>query len=247
MTMTILQVCQEALNEIGVDAPTTLEAGELGAQLLAISNTCGRLISRRHDWETLTVEGTFTTLATELQVTFASDFPYLRKIVPHTMWNRSKQRVVIGPLSRQAVQRVSSDNFTPSFPTYYIRASKLYFPGSPDAGEEVYFEYLDNRFATATDGTTLKTAFTLNTDTPRLDDYMMVLAVRWRFLQRKGLEYGEAFREFEDYMEERIGNDLPSETLNMNPRVSRDGGSSGEGDWHQVNGLTWDETTLTWG
>jgi len=248
MTMSLLEICTEALEEIGVDPPSAISSGDdLGRQLLALANSTGRNLAMRGDWEDLKTEGTFTSLATELQFSFSASFPHYRKILPHTMWNRSRQEPLIGPLSSQAWQRIKSDSFTPVFPTYYIRAGKLYFPGEPTAGEEIYFEYLDKRWCSSSDGVTLKERMTADTDIPLIDDHALVLGIRWRFLQRKGLEYGEAFREFEDWVAERLGADTPSETLSMNPRSRRGYSAGGEGSWFQNNGLTWDATTLSWG
>jgi len=237
MTQTLAQICTEALEGVGVDSPGTFASGgDLGRQMVAIANGSIRDMTRRTDWQELRLEGTFTTLAAELQTVLSTDFPYYRKIIGDSMWNRTTQESVIGPLTPQAWQRIKSDDFTPSFPVYFLRADTIYFPGTPTAGETIYFEYIDKR-AVADSGGTPKERFTADTDVPRLDDHALMLCVRWRFLQRKGLEYGEAFREYEDWIMLRQAENLPVSNLNMNPRSTRWRGSSGEGDWLQ--GLTW--------
>lgn len=245
MALTLAEICEEALEEIGIDAPGLVVGGDdLGQQLLAIANSVGRDIVRRGAWQVLKTEANFTTVATEAQFVVATEFPYLRRIIPGTSWNRTQQRPVIGPLSDQAWQRVKAESDTFDFPTFRIRGGTYYLL-DPTASENVYFEYLDKRWVVAADGSTLKERFSVDTDEPRFDDHAMVLGVRWRFLQRKGLEYGEAFREYEDWIQETYGGDVPRETLNLHPGTTR--GAIGDGDWaFSVNGLTWNSGALVW-
>lgn len=236
MTLSVLEICQEALEEIGVDPPSSLTAGgDLGAQLLAIANSTGRDIAKRGDWQALRTEGTFTTAATETQVSsIVTSYPYLRRIVDNTMFNRTQQKRVIGPMSPQAWQRLKSDAATPATNVWYLRGNAILFPGTPTASESCYFEYIDKRWCSNSTGATLQEKFAADSDIPRLDDYAFVLGVRWRFLQKKGLEYGEVFREYEDWIAERLGSDKPHETLSMNPHQRSEGYDSQipDGNWN---------------
>lgn len=239
MTMTLLEICIEALEEVGVDPPSTITSGgDLGRQLFRIANTTGRDIAGRHKWQELQTEGSFTSVATEEQITIETEFPGLREILPNTMWNETQREPLIGPLTPAAWRKVQADDFTPSFPVFFIRGGKLYFPGEPTAGETIKFEYLDKRWVMSNDGMTYYERFQIDTDKPRIDDHAMVLGVRWRFLQAKGFEYGEHFRAYEDWISLRKGENKPFETLNMSPRATRWRGAAGEGDW--LRGLTWD-------
>jgi hypothetical protein len=236
MTLSVLEICQEALEEVGIDPPTTLvSGGDLGAQLLAIANSTGKDIAKRGDWQELKTEGTFPTVATEAQVSsIRLTYPYLRRMIPHTMWNRTQQRRIIGPVSDQAWQRYKADSLSPATLVWRLRGNSILFPGTPVAGENVYFEYIDNRWASSADGATLKELFTADSDVPRLDDFAFVLGVRFRFLQKKGMEYGEVFREYEDHIAERLGSNVPTETLSMNPNSRSEGFDTQipDGNWN---------------
>jgi hypothetical protein len=236
MTLSVLEICQEALEEIGVDPPGSLSAGgDLGAQLLAIANSTGRDIAKRGDWQALRTEGTFTTTAVETQVSsIKTSYPYLRRMLDNTMFNRTQQRRIVGPIGPQAWQRLKADSATPASLMWYLRGNTILFPGTPTASESVYFEYIDTRWCSNSTGATLKEAFTDDTDIPRLDDYAFVLGVRWRFLQKKGFEYGEVFREYEDWIAERLGSDRPHETLSLNPHSRIEGADTQipDGNWN---------------
>jgi len=237
--MSVLEIAIEALDDTGIDPPSSLVAGDLGAQLLALANTTGRDLLVRGDinggWQALRTEGSFTTVAAQQQVAnIKTTFPYLRNFVQNTMWNRDLQKRVIGPVTPQAWQRFKADSLSPATELWYLRGNALYFGTAPTAGQSVYFEYFDKRFASTSDGSTLQTAFEANTDIPRLDDYMFVLGIRWRFLQKKGLEYGEAFRQYEDYVSACVGNDRTSEILNINPNLRSEGWDTQipDGNWN---------------
>jgi hypothetical protein len=235
MVMSLLEICQEALEEIGVDPPTTIvSGGDLGAQLMALANSTGRDIAKRHDWQALSTEGNFTTVATNEQCVLTTTFPYLRRIKDNTMWNRTQQRRIIGPMSPQAWNRIAADSITPSTLNFYIRGNSLLFPGTPVAGESVYFEYIDKRWCSNSGVTSYYQSFQADTDIPRLDDYAFVLGVRWRFLKKKGLEYGEEFREYEDWIELCKGSDTPKQTVNVNPYQGSEGFDQQipEGNWN---------------
>lgn len=221
MTMSVLDICQEALEGCGIDPPSALvSGGDLGAQLLAIANETGRDLLRRGDWQALKVEASFTTAATATQVAdITATYPYLKRIIDKSMWNRTQQKRVIGPVSDQAWQRIQATSVAPSTLYWRMRGNAILFPGTPTAGESVYFEYADKRWCSNAAGSSLYTAFQADTDIPRVDDYAFVLGVRWRFRQRKGLEYGEDFRQYEDHVADSLGSDTPKETLNANPCV----------------------------
>ena len=245
MTLGLLDMCEEALWEIGIDPPGSITNGSDDAeQMKAIANSVGRDLFKRLRWQDLMVEASFTTVATELQFTMDTQFPNLHRIVPNTMWNTTQQRPVIGPLSPQAWRRIQADASTISYPTFRIYQGKFYLL-DPTASETVYFEYIDNRWVQNAAGSSFYTRFQADDDKCRLDDHAMVLGIRWRYLQKKGLEYGEVFREYEDWIQELQGADLPRETLNMHPGVTR--GAVGDGDWmFSVNGLTWNSGALIW-
>lgn len=237
MAMTLRDICTEALEEVGIDPPTLIASGgDLGRQLAALANTTGRdLMTRGYDWQALRTEGTFTTVASETQVAnVKTTFPYLKKFLDNTMWNRTTQRRIIGPVTPQSWNRYKADSLSPATELWQLRGNKILFPSVPTAGQSVYFEYVDKRFVQSNDGMTYKEAFTDDSDIPRLDDYLFVLGVRWRFLQKKGMEYGEVFRQYEDYVSAMISSDKPSETVSINPYQRTEGFDTQipDGNWN---------------
>lgn len=230
-----LQICTEALDGIGVDPPTSLTTGgDLGNRLRGIANAVGQNLAMRYEWDVLRKEGTFnTTAGVEEQVDFSTAFPDARKIFDDIFFNRTTQRRLF-PLTAQGWARVKSDGFSPTTEVYYIRNKKLLMPlGSTTTGQTIAFEYLDTRWA-ETSGESPLRRFEGDTNLPLLDDHLFVLGVRWRYLQSLGLEYGEHFREFEDYVAQKIAEDRPRETISLNPYQRSEGYDTQipDGNWN---------------
>lgn len=236
MSLSLLEICQEALEGIGIDPPSAITAGgDLGNRLLGLANASGQAMATRHDWQALRTEGTFTTTASqEEQANLTTDFPNARKFLDETFWNRTQQRRIFR-LSPQAWARIKSDGVSPSSLVYIVRGNRVLFPSDTVVGgETIAFEYIDKRWCSNAAGTTFYRRWSGDTDIPRLDDHLFVLDIRWRFLQSKGLEYGEQFREFQDYLHQKIGEDEPRETLSLNPNVRSEGYDTQipDGNWN---------------
>ena len=231
-----LEIVAEALNGVGVDPPDSLTSGgDLGKRTLGIANAVGQSLATRYEWQILRTEGTFTTVAQEEQFTIATEFPNLRKWVDETLWNRTTQRKIFH-VGQRTWARIKSDGVSPATEIYILSGGKLRFPSDTAvAGQTVAFEYIDNRWAETSDSATKLRRFAGDTNIPRLDDHMFVLGVRWRYLQSLGMEYGEHFREYEDYVQQKIAEDRPRETLSLNPHMRSEGYDTQipDGNWNQ--------------
>ena len=106
--MTLLTICQDAANEIGVPAPSSVigSADTTAIQLLAATNREGKNLVTGYDWEILVKEENHTAIAAESQgamTTIAADF---ERFSNNTMWNRTTDRKFYGPLNNSEWQRL---------------------------------------------------------------------------------------------------------------------------------------------
>lgn len=239
MALSVLAICQEALDGIGVDPPSSITSssgGDLGNRLRGIANAVGQSIATRYDWEELKTEGTFTTTAgQELQYDFAANLPYARKIIQETIWNRTTQRRLFN-LTTQGWSRIKSDGISPATEVYYWKQNKIYMPeDTVRNGDTIAFEFIDSRWVSNSAGTTFTRRWAGDSEVPRLDDHLFVLGVRWRYLQSLGLEYGEHFREYEDYLHQMMAENEPRETMSLNPYHRSEGYDTQipDGNWNQ--------------
>lgn len=235
-SLTLLQICEEAMEGTGITAPSAIVSGDDTAQqLLRLANTAGDFVAKAGDWQGLITEANFTVVDTDVQVTIASEWADIRKIIDNSMWNRTQQCRVHGPLSSQAWQRVKATSVAPARLFYRIRGGQILLIGNRIAADTIYFEYVSKNWVSNAAGNSFSNRFAVDTDFPRFDDKALMLELRWRFRAEKGLEYAEQMRDAQEYVAERLANDKPAETLNLSPgRFENDmlDGHVPEGNWN---------------
>ncbi len=206
--MTLLALVQNAADTIGVPRPAAV-AGSTDQQirqLFALANKEGQSLAKRYPWTALQAEATHTTLAAELQgvmTTIASGFEY---IINETIWDRTQDVRVGGPVSPQRWQAYQAQPITGPYGRYRIRLGNLYLIPAPTAGRIVAFEYQSRNWCQSSGGTG-QSAWAADTDTGVLSENLMELGLVWRFKQAKGLDYGEDMRTYEMQIADAMARD----------------------------------------
>ena len=208
--MTVLSVVQDFCKRTGITEPGSV----LGTtdpqikQVLGILEEEGRDLAARGNWQGLTFEASHTTLATEDQgaiSTIASNgFRYVKN---QTIWDRTDELPVIGPMDSQEWQALKGTNNTGPRYRYRIRGGKLLVNPAPVAGHDWRFEYISQNWILGVDGVTYKKRFTLDTDTILLPEDLVLQGLRWRWKKEKGFEYAEDFRTYEMQVKDELGHD----------------------------------------
>lgn len=218
LTMTI-QVCRR----LGITAPASVAASSDPQiiQLMAIANEEGQDLSARYQWQALTNESTFVSVATESQgaiTTLAgSDFRY---ILNDVMWDRTLLRPVFGPVGPTDWQTLKAQSVTGPFNQFRIRGGLVRFIPAPAAGDTIAFEWISRNWVTVALGGASAT-WTADADTGLLDEEIMTQGVLWRWKAAKGLEYAEDYNKYERLVADQMGRDGGKARLNL--------GGSGEG------------------
>lgn len=218
--MNVLNIIQRFAYAVGIQAPSTAFANQADdvQQIVELLNQEGRQLSIRNNWQALTFEASFTTVATESQGTLASIIgatQELRGIVNNTIWNRSTQQPIWGPLSKQAWQGQKALGLTGPYSQYRIRGNTLRFDPAPTAGETCYFEYISNCWCTDSTGATYRRNIGADSDLVLLSDEIMLAGLEWRWLRKKGLSYAEEFATYEQMVADAMGRDGTKQTLKM--------------------------------
>lgn len=218
--MTFLECIQRFCRAAGVPVPSAAYASTSASvlQIVELANHEGRSLSRRGDWQELTFEATFTTVAAESQGTLATIIgatQTLRKIVNETIWNRSTQQPVFGPLSRKKWQAQKALALTGPFPEYRIRENTLRMYPVPTAGETCYFEYVSACWIQATAGGAFRVNAGADTDVILLNEELFMAGLEWRWLRKKGLSYAEEFASYERLVKYELNQNGTKETLRM--------------------------------
>lgn len=214
--MTLLQIIQDAADEIGIGRPTSVVSSTdiQVRQLLAMANREGKDLVKRASWQECQKEATFTTVATEDQGTVESKAPGFNWNSNQTMWNRTTQRLVDGGLSAQEWQYRKASVATGPYHDFRIRNKNLYLFPTPPAGETVAFEYI-SRYWCQSSGGTGQERWVADTDTGILSEDIMTIGVIWRFKKAKGLDYTEDFNTYESQVLDAIARNGGKQVLSM--------------------------------
>ena len=215
--MSLLTICQDAANEIGVPSPSTVvgSTDTTNIQLLAAANREGKNLVAGYDWQTLIKEEAHTTLAAESQgdmSTIASDF---LRFSNDTMWNRTTDRKYYGPLNNAQWQRLKASVSSGITNYFRIRGNALLFHPAPPSGESVFFEYIGKNWVITSGSTANATSFAADANTTVLDEDLITLGVIWRFLKQKGLPYDNQFQEYRLKLSEKQSKDGAKQIIRM--------------------------------
>jgi hypothetical protein len=234
--LTLLTIIQSACDRLSLTRPSAVVSStdRLVRQLYGIANEAGEALSKRGDpgWQSLQAEQTFITVAQQEQTNtpIPADF---RRFVPGSFFDRTAQRALEGPLTPSDWQLVQARPAAASvFLTYRERAGNFLITPVPPADHTIAYEYISKYWAQSSGGTA-KAQFTADEDTTYLDEELLILAIKWRFKQAKGLDYGEDMVTYEREVELALGSDSGKGALNIAGAVPLPFGIANipEGNW----------------
>lgn len=213
--MTILTICQNAADRLGIVRPSSVitSTDQQALRLLGYAQQEGKALARRHAWQILVTEASFTSTATETQSSaLPSDFD---RFVDDTFYNRTRKRPVYGPLNAQDWSFSKAVVATVLIESFRQRGSTsdILITPTPTAGDSYYFEYVSKNWCQSSGGTA-QSAWASDTDTGILEEELMTLGVIWRFKAGQGFDYAEEFRNYETMVTQAIARDGGKRTLN---------------------------------
>lgn len=221
--MSLLTMAQDAADRIGIPRPSSLIGGtdQQAKAFLAAANQEGKELARRHPWQALIKETTFTTVAQAIQTSaIPADFD---RIIEGSMFNRTQTRPVVGPLTPQRWQQLQSTLSAAVWDAFRIRGDEILFEPVPTAGETIAYEYVTKYWcASAGDSAPDQAAFAVDSDIVWLDEEAMTRGIHWRFLRANRLDYAEEFRLYEEEVARLIGRDGGETILDLSaPELGR--------------------------
>ena len=216
--MSLLSIIQATCDRLSLNRPSAVVASsdKLVRQLMGIANEAGESLSRRGvpGWQALIEEHAFVTvaLAEQSNTPIPSD---LRRFVPDSFFNRSTGRQVVGPMTSQDWQNVQANGVAASiYLTYRERGGTFLISPVPTAGETIAYEYVSKYWVRSSVGVA-KAAFTVDEDETYLDEELLILEIRWRWKQAKGLDYGEDMATAERAIVKALGEDGSAGSISL--------------------------------
>lgn len=223
--MSLLTICQNAINSVPLNSPGTIidNSNRTALLSLACAQQEGKALMRRDNWVSLVTEHTFSTADGTIDYALPTDFDRLEN---DTLWDRSNFEHIRGPLTAQMWQEYKSSILSSTntvWKRFRIRnvsgTTKFSIHPTPDAVDNLVFEYVSKNFC-ETSGGTGQAAWAADNDVGVLDEYLLELGVKWRLLNRLGMEYAEEREEYERQVSMAIGRDGGAPTLSISTTPS---------------------------
>ena len=232
--MTLLTVARNACDRIGVQRPSAAfsSTDQQIVQIVGLAQQEGIELAARYNWQVITKEKTFTSVAAETQTSAVpSDFD---RFVNDTFFNRTEKRKLEGPLTPQQWQFHKSVVATTLVEAFRQRGDDILITPTPTAGQTMAYEYISKNWC-ETSGADEQAAWASDTDVGILSEELMTLGIIWRWQRAKGLDYAESFRTYEMQVAQAMLKDGGKPTLNMGTRKSSAARYPfvPEGSWYQ--------------
>ncbi|MDB4351931.1 hypothetical protein OAA60_00695 [Porticoccaceae bacterium] len=223
--MTLLSIIEETTDELGIAKPSSIvgNTDRQIAQLLSLANREGRALARRGRWSTLVRENTFTlTTSTQDQgamnstVVTDGDFKFL---LGDTLWDRTTSLPITGAVNSVGWQTLQAFPVTGPYFQFMLRSDgHLWINPAPGAADTVAFDYYSTAWCEQSDGTARNNAWGADTDVGRLDEDLMTMGLKWRWLRAKGLDYSEEYAEYERAVIDDLARDGGKPQLSLESR-----------------------------
>lgn len=215
--MTLRSICSNALNQIsGFDVPNAFVGSQEPTSRLcvALANQIGQFLERTYRWTALVEEATITTVADQAAYDRPNDF---RAFANMSQWDRTNFLPLNGPTSPMEWQWLKSSQVTSGIERWFrVKGTQIHIHPTPTAdGETIAYDYYSKNWVVQQEGGENATDFSNDLDTILLDEALMELELRWRFLAAKGFPFEAEYKEAEALRDSIIADDGGSRTLLM--------------------------------
>lgn len=221
----LLEIVQGVCRKLGLNQPASVIGSndQNIVQLQEIANEEGQELADAYEWQILTSEVQFYATATESQGNLNDIVDGdLGWIVNDTIWNRTTNRPLFGPLTAQQWQQIKARAAAGPFSEYRIRGNQLLFYPPPDAGDNCYFEWVSKDFCQNSAGTASYREWNADTDVSILDSRIMSLGIVWRWKQLKGLDFQADYTKYAVAVEQAKARDGTKSVLSLSPYMQGD-------------------------
>lgn len=210
--MTLLTTVQKAARKLNIAVPSTVigNADLNVALLLELAQEEGDELSRRHEWQAITVEKTQATLAAVIQTALPSD--YDRLVFNAEIWNRTLSLKYAGPTSARTWQQLQVSQTAGIVGWWRLRGGALLLFPAPTAGQTIAYEYVSKNWCESSGGTD-QSAWAADTDVGLIPERLMTLGIIWRWRAAKSLAYAEEMATYEREVERATARDRGAGTL----------------------------------
>lgn len=220
--MTVLSAIQRACSVIGLEVPTGVFSSTDRAmiELADLSNEMAQRITDAHEWQKLSTLATITGDGSTEDWSLPSD--YDRMLTKSQLWSSSLRTPLshITDIDEWLGLEVQVSNFVVN--AWILFGGEVHIKPALASGGTAKYYYQSNLRVAPNSGSN-KTRFTADTDTFRLDEHLLTLAIIYQWRANKGLQYAEDMANYEDLKEKLISRDKGSRMIRVgNVRMPKD-------------------------
>jgi hypothetical protein len=213
---TLLSIVQDVQDELGLPRASAVASATTPTerQMLALLNREGQALVKLCEWPKLLTLATITTVNGTSDYAVPDDFD---RFVDQTAWDRANDTEMLGPDIPQVDRWYRESDVATSgiYRRYrYIGGYIRVWPTPTVSSEEIVYEYVSKNWCQTTGGTA-KARMSIDTDEPRVDDQLLILGLKWRFLNTKGLDASGAKAEYDMYLDSMRGSEKGGGPINM--------------------------------
>lgn len=196
--MTLATLCQRVVDEVGLPRQSSIASSndQLARQLFAFANTTIEELNRK-TWPCMEIPYTFDTVVGQDVYNFPTDW---KRTVVDTVYNSAVYYNMRGSLTAADWYR-QRNGLPANLGRYkyriYGRPLKIFLTPTPQVAETLVFDYVSAWPVMDGGDEIAKPLFAQDSDTSIIPEALVRMGVKWRILHAKGLEYAEAFNEYE--------------------------------------------------
>lgn len=208
--MSLGAICANALREMsGFEIPTSFFAStnQTARSCVALVRREMQTLEREHRWSNLITTHTFTTVSGTAYYDLPADF---RAFANQSQWDRTNSRPLVGPASGAEWQWLKGDVAAGSTIDRWFRlqGSRLYLHPTPSVtGDTIALDYYSRNTVVLQSTGAYAAEWASDNDTSRLDEELLTMGLKWRFLQAKGMPYEPEYKEYEEIKEQLLADD----------------------------------------
>jgi len=225
MSLTALQIIQQACGELGLPTPDAVAGTteETNIQMLALLNAAGYDLAANYQWEELNSEYLFDTVADQMEYPLPDDYNYF---LDSTGWDRSNRWPLLGPVSQQEWQALVAAKVQAVSRTYYmLRNKKISLWPVPYVGDgftdprKLAISYASLNWVMDASDTTSKPMINQDGDVPRLNPWLLIKFLKLKTWQAKGFNTEALATDFKVMFESISAKSKGSRVLSLAPKT----------------------------
>lgn len=218
---TLLQIVTSFCERAGVPTPTSVigSGNQRVTQIRALLEEVGQYLVSEFNFQQLTRDVTFTSIAAESQGLFAtiigSEGAAFDRIIPGTFFDRTLRKEIFGAMSDRDWQVLKAAMVGGPLYQYRIADGQLLVNPTMEADHTCAFTWVSKNWIVDSGGTTGKYLFSADTDRPVFNDTLLLMGLRAYWAREKGLPYSDLMIDFESRAENESGRSRSSKKLDM--------------------------------